>query len=85
MDDVSGSVAQSQNAGLTIHVFLQDAAAPAPADPCEHGTAVPAFSDQGATLARTGSDVTLPFAVAACFLGVGIAVLAATRRRRRDQ
>lgn len=85
MGDVSGSVAQGQNASLTIHVLLQDAAAPAPADPCAHGTAVPAFSGAGATLARTGSDVTLPFAAAACLVGVGIAVLVATRRRRSDQ
>ncbi len=85
MGDVSGSVAQAQNADLTIHVSLRDAAAPTPADPCTHGTAVSAFAGSSAPLARTGSDVSLPFAAAACLLGVGIAVLVATRRRRRDQ
>jgi hypothetical protein len=84
MADVDGAIAQAQHADLTIHVVLQDAVAPAPADPCAPGTPVPAFSGSTASLARTGSDVTLPLAAAACSLGVGIAIVVAARRRRRD-
>ncbi len=88
MGDAVGTVAQNQNASLTIHVLLEDAAAPATADPCAHGTAVPAFpalSGSDAPLARTGSDVTSPLAIAACLLGAGVAVLVATTRRRREK
>ncbi|MET4782607.1 hypothetical protein [Glaciihabitans sp. UYNi722] len=86
MDDMVGTVAQTDSVGLDLLVALRDAqAGPFAASACDDdGVVVASNSKQLGTIAYTGTELPVPLIIAAGpMLGVGI-FLVGRRRRRAD-
>lgn len=94
----NGSAGQNQSADFDVLVSARDRSEPAlAASGCATGIDLPGVSDPArggsaggstggsAGLANTGSELLVPFSVAAMLFGAGAALVVAARRRRRDE
>ncbi|HWU46159.1 MAG TPA: hypothetical protein VN133_05320 [Humibacter sp.] len=94
----NGSAGQNQSADFDVLVSARDRTEPAfAASDCATGIDLPGVSDPAgagsttgsaggsAGLADTGSELLVPFSVAAMLFGAGAALVVAARRRRRDE
>lgn len=88
LGDLQGLAGQGATATFSLRVSLSDSAAPLPPDGCDPGgTDIPGTGGNGSIpLATTGTEVPLPLIMGtAAVLGVGLFLILAARRRRKDE
>jgi hypothetical protein len=88
LGDLDGLDGQGGTASFALRVHLTDSSVPLPPTECgTNATDIPAAGGDGdIPLAYTGAEVPLPFIIgAASLLGVGLFLLVAAKRRRRDE